>query len=273
MKYIIIFLLIITLASCDGPEEIKSGIDINTVSVTETADTEPITSEMTTMDIGNIHLEEMSKRFTLRDDDKQLSETQISEIEAFLNDELKAAYSIIRTFYMNPTGNHDQTMGDIYVDYNGRKYYYDELINYNDLAPDEYKSNGRVYGNYEYMQKVLPKMFTGSMINEFFSYKMPCGYIVQDNKVYACAFTGSAIGWQKFSDLTVADVTDQSVTLAFDYLPMDKLDENYNLTQTEYELGTLTVERTGDGWRIASYKDLSIDYTPGNGLHGCQNIG
>ncbi len=275
MRYIIniiTFILIITLTSCSDQEDIQPGIDVNSSSVTEAADTE-IIAEETTMNIGNIYLEESSKRITLRDDDNKLSEVQISEIEAFLNDSLKAAYSIIRTFYMGPTGNHDETMGNIYVDYNGKKYYYDELNYYDDLAPDEYKYNGRVHGNYEYMQEALPKLYTGSMVDEFFSYKMPCGYIYQDNKVYAYGFLGSAIAHQKFSDLMVADVTNKSVTLAFDYLPMDKLDSNYNMTQTEYELGTLTVEFTEGGWRIAAYKDLSIDYTPGNGLHGCQGIG
>jgi hypothetical protein len=110
------------------------------------------------------------------------------------------------------------------------------------------------------------------MINEFFSYKMPCGYIYLDNKVYAYGFTGCAIAGQKFSELTVVDVTDKSVILSFDYLPMDKLEPLYYMTQEKYELGELTLELTDNGWRIASYKDLSIDYTPGNGLKGCQGI-
>ncbi|MCI8388377.1 MAG: hypothetical protein HFE63_07955 [Clostridiales bacterium] len=132
---------------------------------------------------------------------------------------------------------------------------------YAELPEPDIRGNTKIYyGDYEWMQENLRKIFSEDFINRYFNYEFP--FIYEDGVVYKCSapYCGGSHGLD-IQNYSVVHRTENELAIIAECFPYDYVSDSYDYSSSR-ELTYMKFIKDGDLWLIDQATNLQcyFDY-------------
>ncbi len=139
------------------------------------------------------------------------------------------------------------------------KFYPVEKDGYTSIDPDIRGNTKIYYGDHEWMQENLRKIYTENYIENHFSYGLPWPFIYENGTVYFSNYAGGSTALHSDINYTVIYKTENEFAVVYETYPREYFGASEILFFDHFHLGYMKFVKNGDLWLIDAYSSNEID--------------